>query len=232
LSITNDAAAMAKMQQAMMLPTGQSLAKLLTPDQLTRFNAFVKDVMGVDIAANPAVAAQIYSLSPATLEAQFTLLLCLKQQPDFDAQNLFDGFFQKAAMETGKAVGGLETLDAQIKLLYQGKSIERQVTDLMCLIDHTDYTVSMLERLRAAFFAQDLEAIAALTEEKMGNACDATAEEQDQLIYTRNAEWAAKLPAIMQTAPTLFAVGAAHLPSERGLLSLLRKAGYEVTAVK
>jgi uncharacterized protein YbaP (TraB family) len=40
------------------------------------------------------------------------------------------------------------------------------------------------------------------------------------------------MPAIMKQAPTFFAVGAGHLPGEKGVLQLLRNAGYTVEGVK
>ena len=39
------------------------------------------------------------------------------------------------------------------------------------------------------------------------------------------------MPSIMADKPTFFAVGAAHLAGDDGVLSLLRKAGYTVSAV-
>ena len=67
-----------------------------------------------------------------------------------------------------------------------------------------------------------------LTEEKMGNDCDSTPEEEEALLYARNADWTEKIPAIIADTPTLFVVGAAHLPGERGVLKLLKKKGYTV----
>lgn len=40
------------------------------------------------------------------------------------------------------------------------------------------------------------------------------------------------MPALMQTAPTLFVVGAGHLPGEQGMLSLLKEKGYTVEPMK
>ena len=67
---------------------------------------------------------------------------------------------------------------------------------------------------------------------KRGNSCDSTPEEDEVMIYGRNADWAKRLPAIMREKSTFLAVGAAHLPGERGLLQLLRAAGYTVEPVK
>ena len=47
----------------------------------------------------------------------------------------------------------------------------------------------------------------------------------------RNHAWMSKLPGLMQKKPTLVVVGVAHLAGEEGLISLLRKEGYEVKPV-
>ena len=57
-------------------------------------------------------------------------------------------------------------------------------------------------------------------------------EEYAIMFDNRNADWVAKMPAIMSDKPTFFAVGAGHLPGEKGVLNLLKLAGYEVDAVK
>jgi uncharacterized protein YbaP (TraB family) len=66
----------------------------------------------------------------------------------------------------------------------------------------------------------------------LNNSCDDTPEEKADLIDNRNADWVTKMPTIMEAQPTFFAVGAAHLVGEKGVLNLLRKAGYQVEGVK
>lgn len=41
-----------------------------------------------------------------------------------------------------------------------------------------------------------------------------------------------QMPEIMKQKGTFFAVGAGHLPGERGLLAQLKKAGYTVEGIK
>ena len=69
-------------------------------------------------------------------------------------------------------------------------------------------------------------------DEKQNNACDSTPAEDAAMIYSRNADWLTKMPALMTNKPTLFAVGAAHLPGDKGVVNLLRNAGYTVDAVR
>ena len=83
-----------------------------------------------------------------------------------------------------------------------------------------------------SYMAQNLDDLSESVEEKLNNSCDPYPEEMDALIYNRNIDWATRMPAIMQTAPTMFVVGGGHLPGERGVLHLLQAQGYTVEAVK
>lgn len=47
----------------------------------------------------------------------------------------------------------------------------------------------------------------------------------------RNKNWVEKMPQIMEERSNLFAVGAAHLTNEYGIINLLRQKGYTITPV-
>jgi len=226
-----DQAEMQKMMQAMMLPEGTTLKTLLTDDEMTRLNAYMTKLMGVDMT-NPMVEGQMGKMTPQALNTQFSLIMFMKHTPGFDPANLFDGYFQKAALEQGKSVIGLETMDFQIKVLFKGQTLERQKQLLMCLVDNPKYHEDAAVRLTKAFEAQDLNKMQELMDEKENNDCDSKPEEKDAMINNRNADWLTKMPAIMSNKSTLFAVGAAHLPGAKGVLALLRGAGYTVEGVK
>jgi uncharacterized protein YbaP (TraB family) len=222
---------MQKMQAAMMLPEGTTLSTLLSEDEMTRLNVVLKDLLGVDMS-NPMIAQQLGKMSPIALQTQLSLLVFMKTHEGFNPQATFDGYFQQVAQQQGKAVGGLETMDFQIKTLYQGQTLERQKELLMCLVDNMESVTMQAERLVKAFFSQDIVAVKAVMDEKDNNHCDYTPEEEDMLINNRNANWVTLMPQIMTAKPTFFAVGAGHLPGEKGVLQLLKNAGYSIEGVK
>lgn len=220
-----------KMQAAMMLPDGQTLDKLFTADEMTRINALVKSVLGVDMT-NPMVAQQLGKLTPYALQVQLGVLIYLKKHPGFNPNEGFDSYFQKEAAAKGKGVGGLETFDFQINTLYKSTTMERQKQLLLCLADNLEFNEEQTENIVKAFFTQDLDGIEKAMDAKLNNTCDGTPEEKETLIYSRNDNWMKQMPEIMKQKVTLFAVGAGHLPGERGLLAQLKKAGYTVEGVK
>ncbi len=220
-----------KAQAAMMLPDGQTLDKLFTADEMTRINALVKSVLGVDMT-NPMVAQQLGKLTPYALQVQLGVLIYLKKHPGFNPNEGFDSYFQKEAAAKEKGVGGLETFDFQINTLYKSATMERQKQLLLCMADNLEFTEEQTENVVKAFFTQDLDGIEKAMDAKLNNTCDGTPEEKETLIYSRNDNWMKQMPEIMKQKGTFFAVGAGHLPGERGLLAQLKKAGYTVEGIK
>lgn len=220
------------MQKKMLLPEGQTLKTVLNAEQYNKLDAFVKKTMGVGLS-NPQIFAQLGKATPGALATQFQVLLYMQaHMGEFDPTNTFDQYFQAQAKKNNEPIGGLETVSFQADLLYASASMERQVTQLMCLLDNEKYYTDLMDRMAKAYYSQDLNKLKEVMDEKLSATCDATPEELAALIDNRNADWAHKMPAIMAAKPTLFVVGAGHLPGEKGLLTLLKGAGYTVESVK
>ena len=220
-----------KVQQAMLLPDGKSLTDIFTADEMQRINDYMDKLLGMNLN-NPILKSQMGKMTPMALSTQLQLVQYMKVTPKFNPLKLIDAHFQKAAQKAGKQVAGLETVDFQIETLYMSTTIERQKQQLLCMVDNAEYHALQMKELSAAFFAQDIQTLCDVTEEKMGNQCDSTPQEEEMLIYGRNAAWVEKMPAMMGEASTLFVVGAAHLPGEKGVLELLRAKGYTVEVFK
>lgn len=218
------------MQAAMMLPEGKTLSQLFNNDEMTSINNMMKELMGTDMT-NPIVAQQLDRMTPQALQMQLTILMYLKNNPGFNPLETFDGYFQKEAKSKGKPVGGLETIEFQTNLLYKSTSLERQSEQLLCLANNKAAYEKMADALTKAFFSQDIKAIKEAVDMKLNNSCDGTEEEDDRLIYSRNANWAELIPGIMKDKSTLFVVGAAHLIGEKGMINLLRNKGYNIEGI-
>ena len=219
-----------KLQKAMTLPEGTTLSSLLTKEQMERLNVLLRELMGVDMN-NEEVAAQLDKLAPMVLETQLTLLIYMKNIQGLNPADLIDTYFQREALKIGKAIRGFETADFQMKILY-GAPIEKQVEDLMCFVDNYGESVEMAEFITAAYFAQDMEMLEELNLEEQEGACAGTPEDNDKLIYDRNANWVKEMPSIMSEKPTFFAVGAFHLCGNRGVLRMLEAKGYKIEPIR
>ncbi|WP_311438591.1 TraB/GumN family protein [Hallella colorans] len=230
-NMTN-ADSVAYMKQQMILPDGKTLKDVLSTEQYAKLNAYLKSAMQADLN-NPIVQAQMGKLTPLAMVMQLTILSYMtKHIGEFDPTSTFDQYFQAQAKKNNEYVGGLETVAFQAKVLYGSMPLQRQLVMLECFLDHTAFMEEMAEKMSKAFYAQDLNALKAAQNEKLNNSCDNTPEEDNLLIYNRNADWLKKMPAIMAKAPTFFVVGALHLPGDKGVLDGLRKLGYTVEGVR
>lgn len=89
------------------------------------------------------------------------------------------------------------------------------------------------------YYKKDLnDAILAYKNEDIAGAVDLITKEDymDEnatllMQINRNKDWVKKMPVMMRERSNLFAVGAAHLTDDFGIIHLLRKKGYIVTAV-
>lgn len=122
-------------------------------------------------------------------------------------------------------IKGLETMAFQAGLI-DSIPYEEQAKDLLEAIDSVEVQQKMMERLVKAYRSQDLDSLDALTKEDEGGV---TSKYLDLMLYNRNRNWVAQFKGIASKMPTLFAVGAAHLTGEKGVLNLLRQQGYTLT---
>ena len=219
-------AGMQRLQAAMTLPGGKTLKDVMPAADYAKADSVTTAVMGVGLSL-----PQLAQLSPSALVTNLTTVLYVKRHPGFNPMEQLDTYFQTEAMKAGKKVRGLETLDFQIDVLFGGKTMERQVEELMFFVNHVELNADLTDSLSVLYERQDIEGLVRLAEAKQNTACDPRPEDLDRLIYDRNADWLTKMPAIMAEGTTLFVVGAGHLGGERGVVALLRKAGYDVVPV-
>lgn len=220
----------ARLMQSQMLPEGTTLSSLLTAEQLERLNKLLLEEMGSNLN-DEAFAAQIDKMTPAALSTTLSLSSYMKKVESFNPMELIDNYFQMLALQNGKAVKGFETVDFQMGVLF-GAPLEKQVNDLMCMVDHFKDTEEMVDLITTAYFSQDLTQIEEAMEQESKIDCGTTEEDEDILINNRNRNWVELMPDMMAEQPTLFVVGAGHLCGEKGVLKLLEKAGYTIEGMK
>lgn len=132
--------------------------------------------------------------------------------------------FNKMAKKKNKKTIGLETIDFQLGLFDQ-LPMQTQV-DMLKKDYNSD--LKMFDTLLACYLQEDLEKLNVL----MNAETAAYPEFNALLLINRNKSWIAPMGTQMRKESTFFAVGAGHLGGPEGVVSLLRSAGYTVTAIK
>jgi len=136
----------------------------------------------------------------------------------------------KEAKQHGKNVRGLETMSFQMSI-FDTIPYKMQAMQLVKYVDDADKGTTddakEYDKLMQAYRDQDLSKLEELTKTTDMGMANFT----DILLYNRNKNWVEKLKTILPGTSVLIAVGAGHLPGDKGVINLLRKAGYIVKPV-
>ncbi len=147
-----------------------------------------------------------------------------------DNTSMMEQVIMKEAKESNKRIKGLETMSYQAGVL-DSIPYKLQAEQLVSYIDKENKGESDNSEMKEMFKAYKNQDLGKL--EEMMVAMDAgMAGFTDILLYHRNQNWVEKLKDLLPKKSLLIAVGAGHLPGEKGVISLLRKQGYTVTPVE
>lgn len=213
----NSAGTQIKVLSYSFMPKGQTLSSLYTEEQIKKLDEFLAPVLGAELKA-------FDKFKPVTVTSMVQMLMAQKLFPDFEAENAIDSYMQNKARKDKKAAKGLETIEFQLDILYN-TPLEEQAKELLEMAEMGPKVEESIISLTRSYLAQDLEA--------MWNAMleDAEPGELDELVFKRNKNWIVQMKEIMPQTPTMFVVGAGHLPGDLGVLNLLKEAGYKVEPV-
>lgn len=219
-----------KMMPVIMMPSDTLFRDIVTEEEYAYIDSQIKKYLGATTSLD-----QMAVMKPATISMQLTNIVAMQDENGKMRQTgtAMDVAIQQKAIESGKTVGGLETIETQLALLF-GKSLEDQAEELIRSLKSGDLREEN-KKLSALYEAKDSKGLFAHVEESLASAVETeseAAEAMDEMAYNRNTAWAEALPSIMESGSTFVAVGAAHLQGTKGLIQLLRDKGYTVTAVE
>jgi uncharacterized protein YbaP (TraB family) len=195
-----------------------TLADILTAEEYKKVKNFFQENSG---------------LIPFTMLEKFKPLLIesmiLKETATCDNMIVMEQLVMEEARENKKEIKGLETMDFQLGI-FDRIPYKLQAEQLVKMVENAghDGDDKEMKELTEAYRQQQLDIMDDLTKKEDMGIQNFT----DLLLYNRNADWANKLAGLMPANSLVVAVGAGHLPGEKGVLNLLRKAGYRVDPVK
>lgn len=169
------------------------------------------------------------------------LVMSMLSTRDCDAKHLQDGRklldmkLAQDAADSGKTLLGLETIEEQFGAI-NATPLDMQIDMLMATAALDDRMDDLHETMTALYLERRIAAIMPMLAEmsKIYGFPDADAQTaifEDELIIKRNRTMTERAGPIIDEGNAFLAVGALHLPGDDGLVELLRKNGYRVTAV-
>ena len=187
----------------------EPLSKTLSPEQLNDLDALLQKRTGMTVK-------QVDKFSLMTVMS----LITMKSFGCVDIKS-YEMEFIAMAKESDKSVTGFETLQSQMDFLSKGYSDAEMIT--MLQESNDDTTKKMVQN----YIQENLpELYKDITAPKVMNE-----KARKWLLDVRNENWVVKMPDMMKDKSTFFAVGAAHLLDEQGVINLLRKKGYIVKPI-
>ena len=155
--------------------------------------------------------------------------MILEQTFKCDNMIIMEQLVMEQARAHKKDIEGLETMDYQLGI-FDRIPYQLQARQLLKMVESSagSKEEGEIKELTDAYRSQLLDKMDELTKKEDMGIQNFT----DMLLYNRNENWAKKLEGLMAKNALVIAVGAGHLPGERGVINLLRKAGYIVEPVR
>lgn len=136
-----------------------------------------------------------------------------------DMKTFMDAYLFDIANRQGKWTGGIEDPEDQLSIKDETSPTER----LRLLFEDKSESGRALEWMIETYLKEDLDLIDRSEVIWRGA--------RDAILLKRNIKMAQRIDSLAQERSCLFAVGAAHLPGDTGVVNLLREKGYTVTPV-
>ncbi|MCB9233151.1 MAG: TraB/GumN family protein [Bacteroidia bacterium] len=213
MELIPDAGASFKLM-GMMLMKDKKLKDLFSEEDYASLEAYFQDSLGQKLA--------LYS----NFKPFFVMAIMAQGKYGSEMEDALDLFFYQKAKEAEKNVTGLETVEEQMSAV-DAMSLEEQADAVVKMLQGDDQETDDGEKLIEFYSAGLLDSLAALSSRmEMGP------EFEQEFLIKRNYRMVERLTPLIKKEPTFIAVGALHLPGEKGLIALLREQGYTVEPVQ
>ncbi len=204
---------MTDLQSGLMLSDGQTLKSLYTEEEYAILNRYTLENFGQP-------ADMMGTMKPFFLMSMMypKILGCAPASMEMELMNMAD--------KNKTEVMGIETVQEQLAAI-DALSVEDQADMLLEAMEDFDEQRENLLALLELYKSEDVEALYASSSEDF-----AEYDGFDEIMLTnRNKNWIDRMEKLMKKEQSFFAVGAAHLGGESGVLQLLENEGYTVTPV-
>lgn len=209
---TSDPEMMTKTMQHMMMDSGQSLENLVSKKDYDSMSHIFMDKASVPMVLMAKAKPMLL------MSAVFPSLLGC-------APEGWETRFEEMAKNNKILIKGLETIEYQLSV-FDTIPYNAQASMLKDFLYNLDSTKKSFDEMLDIYLKKDINALYEVTvkDPDFGNY-------EALMLNNRNNNWIPEITAAAKEMPTFFAVGAAHLGGEKGVISLLRKNGFIVMPV-
>lgn len=209
----DDPSMMVEMMQNAMMEGDHSLDKLMDAEHYAQLDSMLTNTLGVGVAA-------FNKMKPFMVSSQ----LMMNYVGDQPAS--FEGTFVKMAMEGQKEILGLESVKEQLDI-FDKIPYQEQADDIVEMLDNPDEMADMFTKMVETYKAEDIAKMYKMMDEYF-NGDEMSI---DLMLHTRNRNWIPKIKEYTTLRSAFIGVGAGHLGGDKGVVALLKEAGYTVEPI-
>jgi len=198
----------------------------------------LESVLGPDLFEAAVGAAQPYGLTPSIVRlmkpwALLTVLSVPTEESFRQAKGnpALDLWLQAQALDDGKALVGLETLEEQLAVFEETPEAD-QIALLRAVVENKTEIDEQFETMLNHYLNRDLAGLFAIASDQSGVGGDVVERFNQRIMIDRNDIMSERLLPMVAEGGHFIAVGAAHLPGENGILNQMRARGFTVTAIE
>ena len=161
-----------------------------------------------------------------TYKPMLAASMIMQSATDCDNAVSMEQLIMQQAKREDKEIKGMETMTYQLSI-FDSIPYELQAKQLLAFIEDnsTEEKASKeYDEMASAYRNQELSKLEDLIKKEEFGIGNFT----DLLLYNRNYNWITTMQKIFNSNSAVIAVGAGHLPGEKGVINLLRRAGYTV----
>lgn len=198
--------------EVLRLPNDTSLHHLLKPGAWKNLDHYALKLLGVP-------AARFDHQHPMMVSSTLTAVFMSEEQTYSLDETLW-----YAAQAAGKQCTGVETFEEQLQTLKK-IPLEQHIKGLTWLLKNFSRQRRRLQKMMNMYAESDLQNLYQAAKKDAKGL-------RKVLLYDRNKLMAKRFAKIAQSQSLFCAVGAGHLAGQKGMLRLLKKAGFKVKAVE
>ncbi len=209
----DDPSFMKDMMKYSMLEEGDELKAHMDSTEYVFLNQYMNKNIGVGLK-------QLNRFKPLSLTSMIMTTFMGKQLASYELT------FINMAKEAEKELKGLETIESQMAI-FDEIPYDEQIDDIIKMLKSPDETKKLYANMITLYKAENITKLF----ESMEDYFDNDQEMMKSLLFDRNENWVQQIPEISKKQKVFYAVGAGHLGGDKGVIQLLKSAGYKVTPV-
>lgn len=203
----------AKMQKGMLMKGNTRLSQLLPRQDYELLARYFQDSLNLNLAT-------VQQMKPIFLSTLIynKLLPCTPQS--------YETQLSRMAGLQNMEISGLESIEEQLKVFEKIEYREQAEMLLQTIVEYSELEDAYWNMI-VSYKNQDLNSLYhVISDIQLG-----MKKYEDIMLNQRNQRWISRIEQMAANSPTFFAVGAAHLPGDKGLISLLKRRGYTIEPV-